>query len=256
MQDKKVNAIFAVILALNLIVSGVTYASLNTLTGNQAIIAENQASLAVYIDTVSEDIKIINMAQSIITDNQASIVENQAALANHIDSLTDYVAILGNNYQTETGVKGAFDINVHVQAIHRDSDGNILGFSSNAGVLTTIGKNWIEDQLGDSPNATSTAQYIALSNDAGAPSAAWLVIPNEIAANNLTRAQGAYTSTGDGVWTCIYTFTASGVQAVQLVGVNWDASGSNNCLLFADQITSASMEANDTLEITATITIS
>ena len=187
--------------------------------------------------------------------NQASIVDNQALIAGHVDSLTEYISNMGEEYYTETGQTGEFSFNFHVEAIHRDPDGVMLSYSEHAGVLTTIGKNWIEDQLGDSPNATSVAQYISLSNNAGAPSAAWTVIPEEIAANNLTRRQGAYASTGDGVWTVTEIFTFSGTQSAQLVGVNWDGAGSDNCLLFSDQMTAVSGESGDTLTITATVTV-
>ena len=221
MQREKIGQfIITVLLALNLIVSGINFGSVGVLVENQAI-----------------------------------IVDNQALLAGHVDSLTDHITELSGELLTIPGQQGEFAIEVHMKAVHRDDDGVILMISEHAGTLTTLGKNWIEDQLGDSPNATSTAQYISLSNDAGAPSAAWVVIPAEIAANNLTRAQGAYASTGDGVWTCIYLFTASGAQSAQLVGLNWDGVGSNNALLCSDQMTAVSMEAADTLEITWTITV-
>lgn len=190
-----------------------------------------------------------------LAENQAIIVENQEAIAGHVDSLSDYLAEVSGEMLTIDGQQGRFNIEIHMRAEHRDPDGIMIGWSEHAGVLTTIGKNYIEDQLGDSPNATGIAQYISLSNDAGAPAVGWLVIPNEIAANNLTRAQGAYTSTGDGVWTITYTFTASGAQSAQLAGLNWDQAGGVNQLLCADQMTAVSMENLDTLAITWTITV-
>ena len=67
-------------------------------------------------------------------------------------------------------------------------------WSHHPGVLTTIGKNWIEDQLGDSPS-TDPAKWISVSTNVTEPSAAWTEIPQEIAADGLTRASGTYAST-------------------------------------------------------------
>ena len=198
-----------------------------------------------------------NMALSfLLLDNQLILVENQEKIASHLDSLTAYLAEISGEMLTVDGQQGRFNIEIHMQAIHRNSDGVMIGFSEHAGTLTTIGKNWIEDQISDSPNATSIAKYISLSNNAGAPGVAWTEIPEEIAANNLTRSMGVYASTGDGVWTVTYTFTASGNQACQLAGLQWDSTDeSDNNLLCADQMTAVSMVAADTLQITWTITV-
>ena len=48
-------------------------------------------------------------------------------------------------------------------------DGVLL---NNAGTLTTIGKDWIEDQLGDSPS-TDPAKWISVSADAGSSAVGW-----------------------------------------------------------------------------------
>lgn len=192
-----------------------------------------------------------------VTVNQAAIVESNQAVASELGALTDYLSYLSGELLTETGARGEFSLNIHLTAVHR-RDGKVIGYSEHAGVLTTIGKNYIEGKLGNNFTiaAYPSAQWISLSNDAGAPGAAWTEIPNEIAANNMSRAQGAYTSTGDGVWTIVYTFTASGNQAVQLAGLQWaPGSATDNNLLCADQITSANLIANDTLELTWTITV-
>ena len=195
-----------------------------------------------------------------LTVNQAALAEGLESLsytneqvASELGALTKYLTYLSGQLLTKTNAKGEFSLQIHVTTVHR-RDGKIIGFSENAGVLTTIGLDYIQGLLGNNAT-TASAQWISLSNDAGPPSAAWTIIPNEIAANNLTRAQGVYADgAGNGVWTSTYMFTASGNQAVQLVGVNWAPSGDNN-LMWADLIAAANLIANDTLEITCTTTV-
>jgi len=192
-----------------------------------------------------------------VTVNQATVVESNLAVASELGALTDYLTYLSGQLLTKTGAQGEFSITVHLKAVHR-REGVIIGVSEHAGTLTTIGKNYIEGKLGNNFTIASypSAQWISLSNNASAPAAGWTEIPEEIAANNLTRAHGAYTSTGDGVWTIDYTFTASGNQAVQLAGLQWaPGSATDNNLLCADQIAAANLIANDTLELTWTITV-
>jgi len=126
---------------------------------------------------------------------------------------------------------------------------------NNAGVLTDIGKDWIEDQLGDSPSA-DPAKWISLSNDSSSPSSTWTQIPNELTSDGLTRTAGTYSSLGTGQWKIEYQFTATGtVNDVQLTGLNWAASGDNN-LLCADTFTAVTLNNGDKLTVTWTITVS
>jgi len=127
--------------------------------------------------------------------------------------------------------------------------------SRHAGVLTTIGLNYIEDQLGDSAGAE--ADYISLTTSASAPTNAWTIIPSEIVSGTgLDRAQGTYASTGNGVWTITKQFTASGTHtAVQCAGFNWASSGDNN-LLCADTFTSTTLISGDKLTVIGTFTVS
>jgi len=127
-------------------------------------------------------------------------------------------------------------------------------WSHHPGQITTIGLNWIENQLGDSP-ATDPAEWISVSSNDTSPAAGWTQIIDEIAADGLTRASGAYTSTGDGVWTISYQFTASGTLTdVQLTGLQWAASGDSN-LLGADTFTPVTLNDGDKLTVTWTITV-
>jgi len=199
----------------------------------------------------------VTMNQAALSEGLADLSYTNEQVASELGALTDYLTYLSGRLLTKTGAQGEFSLQIHLTAVHR-RDGVIIGFSEHAGTLTTIGKNYIEGKLGNNFTIAvyPSAQWISLSNDAGAPGAAWTEIPVEINANNLTRAQGAYASTGDGVWTVIYMFTASGGQSVQLAGLQWAPGAvSDNNLLCADQISAAAMIAADTLELTWTITV-
>ena len=136
-------------------------------------------------------------------------------------------------------------VEIHVTMWHY-RDGTLLDTSHHAGVLTTLGANWIENMLGDTPGA-DPAKWIAVSNDPGAPSAAWIVIPSEITTNGLGRAPGTYASTGDGTWTITQSFSVTGTQSCQLTGLYWTLAG--DYLLCADTFTQVNAEDGDTLEI-------
>jgi hypothetical protein len=145
-----------------------------------------------------------------------------------------------------------YHVDVWIQRVGEDP----MFWSHHAGVLTTIGKNWLEDQIGDSPS-TTPASYISLSLSASSPSAAWTQIPSEIAdGNGLARALAAYASTGDGQWTELKQFTASGSYvSVQLTGLQYGSSGDNN-LLCSDTFTPVTLASGDKITVTWTITVS
>jgi hypothetical protein len=179
--------------------------------------------------------------------------QSNEQVASELAALVKYLSEISGELLTETDAQGEFSLKVHLTAVHR-RNGIIMGFSEHAGTLTDIGADYIEGLLGNNAS-TASAQWISLSNNASAPDSGWTQIPEEIAANNMSRAQGAYTSTGTGQWTIVKTFTASGSQSVQLAGLNWAPSGDNN-LLCADQISAASLIDDDTLELTWTLTVS
>jgi len=147
---------------------------------------------------------------------------------------------------TEVGVE------IHVDMWHYRDD-VLLQHSHHPGVLTTLGANWIEDQMGDTP-ATDPAKWIAVSNNSSTPAAAWIVIPNEITTGNMGRAAGTYASTGDGEWTITKTFSPSGSGSCQLTGLYWAATG--DLLLCADTFTAINFENGDSIEIQWSMTVS
>lgn len=147
---------------------------------------------------------------------------------------------------------GVLGVEIHVSMWHY-RDGILLDYSHHAGVLTTLGANWIEDQLGDSPS-TDPAKWIAVSNDAGSPSSAWIVIPTEITTGGMGRATGTYANVGDGVWNITKSFSPTGSGSCQLVGLYWASTG--DYLLCADTISVINYENGDTVQIQWTITVS
>ncbi len=148
--------------------------------------------------------------------------------------------------------------NVVVEAYHYDeATGTYVLFyrDESSNLVVNIGLDWVEDQLGDSP-ATDPAKWISLSLDATAPAAGWTQIISEIAAGGLSRAVGAYTDTGTGVWEIEATFTASATHTdVQLTGLQWASSGDNN-LMAANTFTPVTLTSGDALTITWEITLS
>ncbi len=133
--------------------------------------------------------------------------------------------------------------------------GELVSSERHAGVLTTIGKNWIEDQLGDSPS-TDPAKWIAVDDtDASGLSAASTQLTSELAASGLTRAVGTYASTGDGVWTISKAFSVTGTVSAQTYSLQWVVtSQSDNNMLCYDTSTIKNCVNGDTLTVTFTLT--
>lgn len=136
-------------------------------------------------------------------------------------------------------------LEVHVEMRHY-RNGKLIDYSHHPGVLTTLGANWIEDQLGDSPS-TDPAKWIAVSNDGTAPSAAWVVIPAEITTGGMGRAAGTYVNDGDGEWNITITYNPTESGSCQLTGLYWAVSG--DFLLCADTFTQINYQNGDTVEI-------
>ena len=147
---------------------------------------------------------------------------------------------------------GDVGLEIHVEMWHY-RDGELISYSHHPGVLTTLGQNFIEDQLGDTPS-TDPAKWIAVSNNATAPSAAWIVIPAEITTGGMGRAAGTYVDNGDGAWNITKAFSPTGSGSCRLTGLYWAVAG--DFLLCADTFTQVNAESGDTLEIEWSLTVS
>ena len=147
---------------------------------------------------------------------------------------------------------------VVVEAYHYDeATGTYVLFyrEESSNLVVTIGFDWMEDQLGDSPSL-DPAKWISLSLSSSSPAAGWTQIPTEIAAGGLSRAAGTYSSTGVGVWEIVYEFTATASHTdVQLTGLQSAVSGDGN-LVAAKTFTPVTLAIDDALTITWELTLS
>ena len=182
--------------------------------------------------------------------NQEAINKNQQITISYLNSLTEYVGILGGEL-VETG-ETEFNLDAHFEVIVYDENGLMTDYSHHAGTLTTLGKNWIEEQLGS--NATrALGLYISLSNDGTAPSTAWTVLPSEIAAGNMSRSLGIFSDLGDGNYRVEFEFNPTGSGYFQLGGLNYRETTAG--LICADQTTSVSYTDTSTVICRWDITI-
>lgn len=117
---------------------------------------------------------------------------------------------------------------------------------------TTAGGDWQASVMGNTSAPPATANYIALSNDATAPSAADTSVAAEIVSNGLSRAQGVYAHTnGTASYTIQKVFNATGTQASQKTGLlNASSVGT---LVFENTYTQVTVNNGDTLTVTWTI---
>lgn len=136
--------------------------------------------------------------------------------------------------------------------------GVLLSRQFGAGVLTNIGKDWLEQQISGTGNQTETALWCSASNDAtDPPLAVWTQLPSEITNNGLERQLGTYSSTGVGSWTVTCTKTVTGTQSVQLWGLQWSQYPKDGKLLAADSGPSQkNCVATDTEQEAWTVTVS
>jgi len=156
-------------------------------------------------------------------------------------------------YEGTLVAKGSSEIHVFVEHWR---NGELLSYDHHAGVLTTIGQDFIEQQISGSAS-TTVAIYISCSNDATSPQSSWTQLIAEINANGLARATGTYASTGIGTWNVTYTFSVTGTQSVQLYGLQWSATPvSDNNLLCADTSSQKNCGSGDTLKVTWQCTVS
>lgn len=141
---------------------------------------------------------------------------------------------------------------------HRSADGKLLHSETTKNLITNAGRVFLHTQGYATSGAVGTGLcYIGLSNDTVTETAASTTLSNEIAANGLSRAIGTVTlASGAGTSTTIAkTFTCSTAQqAAQKAALFTAASGGtmNHVLGF----TQRTLEINDTLAITFTITTS
>jgi len=155
------------------------------------------------------------------------------------------------NIESEYGTQLNFEI--HVSMWHY-RNGELLEYSHHAGVLTTIGQDYIEGKLGGVNDAdfSNNATYIGLSNNTGAPNSGWTVIPDEITTGGMSRTTGTYVNDGVGQWNITKSFSPTESNSTRLTGLYWD-TGSD--LIASDTFTAINYQNGDTVTITWTISV-
>jgi len=141
-------------------------------------------------------------------------------------------------------------VELHMIVEHYDANGNLVSRTIHAMTIVNQGKDWMEDQLADSPS-TDPAKWIAVSNDETAVSEAWTVLPNEITTGGLARSAGTYVSTGTGAWNATKTFSITATISCCLYGVYSASTG--NALVAAEQQGAGNRKntnSGDTLKVT------
>lgn len=128
--------------------------------------------------------------------------------------------------------------------------------------VVTIGKTRVKDFLrlgaaamsGDD-NADSETKFISLSNDVLTGEAAWTNLPNEIAADGLTRIAGTVTNVDTVEFTVSHKFTCTSDDvAVKCSGLNWELENDSASLWAAAAFTATTLNTNDNITITWTVT--
>jgi len=200
-----------------------------------------------------------------VVDGYETCLMDVADLLGQVDADFEWTALPTGGYKlsvslpTEGGLMGGeFTVTADLILEHRDKDGNLIELSRGAGVLTNIGKDWIELQM-TTPNATAEAYHLADSNDAGSPSASWTELPNELTYGGLERQLGTYVNVGQGQWNVTKTKTATTTISTQLWGLHWEAhseKADNNMLASDSTPSQKNMENGDTLTETWQITVS
>jgi hypothetical protein len=125
-------------------------------------------------------------------------------------------------------------------------------YESNHNLRTNAGGDWQASVMANTSAPPATCNFIALSNDATAPSTSDTVVAAEITTNGLGRSQGVYAHTnGTASLTVQKVFSATGTQASQKAGLLNAASVGTLC--FENTYTQVTVNNGDTLTVTWTI---
>lgn len=122
-------------------------------------------------------------------------------------------------------------------------------------LVVTIGKTRVKDYLRvGTAGADNATKFISLSND-DTPAAGWTNLPGELTENGLARVEGTVTPVDATSFKVENKFTCTGTGiAVQCSGLNWTLENDSSSLWAAATFTSATLNANDNITITWTVT--
>lgn len=141
---------------------------------------------------------------------------------------------------------------VHI-TVERPGVGIIYDYTSH-NVLTNNGKDFIEQELGDSASATTeVANKIVLGNGS-APTASSTSLDSEITDCGLAKATGTYTNNGVGNWNITKTFTSSCDS--ELVNTTALYTSSSDTMFAGDSFSdSVTLQSGDQISVTWNIQI-
>lgn len=158
-------------------------------------------------------------------------------------------------------------VNVQVCRAGKFVDGKCTGtldfdYTSH-NLKTTGGIDFLSNVISTTGTQPAVAKFLALSTDATAPAAGdcaagstTCVLTSEVTTNGLARTAGTYAHTnGTSTYTLTNTWTATGtVSSVQKAAV-FNAASSGT-MVFENTFTAVTLNTNDTIQVTWTITIS
>ena len=124
-------------------------------------------------------------------------------------------------------------------------------------LLTNGGRDFIHNQAYTNTSAgTRGSGYVAVSADAGAPATGDTTLTGEITANGLGRADADTKThtTGTNVTTIEHTYTATGTHTAVVKSALFNAA-SVGTMTHENTFTSVTLQANDTLKVTWTLTL-
>lgn len=140
---------------------------------------------------------------------------------------------------------------------HRNKAGELLHKETKENIVVNAGLEWLKAHLCSA--ASTPAKNIGLSSNVAAPAAGDTELGATVKAGDtsgLKRALGTYAAGATGVCTVAKTFTClSGPETVASAGLYWHVSEAAT-LLAGVAITSATLQTDDTLTVTWTITLS
>lgn len=122
-------------------------------------------------------------------------------------------------------------------------------------LVVTIGKTRVKDYLRvGTAGADNATKFISLSND-DTPAAGWTNLPNELTENGLARVEGTVTNIDTTSFKVENKFTCTGTGiAVQCSGLNWGLENDGSTLWAAATFTATTLNTDDNITITWTVT--
>jgi len=146
-----------------------------------------------------------------------------------------------------------------VRTEHRDAAGTLKWSDYGWNLRTNEGRDWQAERMGAS-GTTYAARFISVHNASGYTPAAGDAIAtwntNELPSGGFSRQSGVYAHTpGNANYTLVHTYTATGTYTIYGAALIQNEAGSKQLFCSKNFGTSASMVANDTLQISWDLTI-